>query len=144
MKGGPYVLFDTIFLAEIKNMTNSPVVRQLLEPVSDFGVGFQRQYLAVDPKAPDAVLSAILQGPVKGSGIVQAYVSEVLQLLGPWKFLHILSRYTAKFNRFFGKDTTESKTDHRNILARILHEFEAFIYKALKDAVVYYKSLITQ
>jgi len=67
-------------------------------------MGFQGQYLAVDPKIHNIVIATILQGFVQGLGIVQANFGKVFKLLIPVKGLKIFCGCSAEFNGFFPKD----------------------------------------
>jgi hypothetical protein len=67
-------------------------------------MGFQGQYLAVDPKILDIVIATISKSFVQGVGIVQANFGKVFKLLISGKALKILCGCAAEFNGFFTKN----------------------------------------
>jgi len=79
------------------------------------GMGFQGEYLAVDPKILNVVNPTISQGFVQGVGIVLANFGEVFKLLIPGESLKIFCSCATEFNGLFTKDAAQAETNHEKI-----------------------------
>ena len=112
MKGCPNAI-DTGKGAALPEARDDPVAsRQFVQVVSRFGMGFDGQNLAVDPKGADAVGGAKLQRPVEGIGIVPTDGGQMLCPVGPGKRQHVSGSGPPELDGFLSKNTAESQTNH--------------------------------
>ena len=72
-----------------KQIINVLPIRQICQCVADIRVRFKGQYLAVYPKTPDIISTAILDCIEKRPGVGQTQLRNLLYLRGTTKTLQI-------------------------------------------------------
>jgi hypothetical protein len=70
MKGGSQIIFKAKFSAFQKCIDDASVVGKISNMITDIGMGFKRENLAVDTKISNVMIMAELQRSKKGLGVV--------------------------------------------------------------------------
>jgi hypothetical protein len=112
VKGGPQSVGSGELSAAAELVHNLLAAWEVAQIIADLWMSLDREDLAIDAKAPDAVARAVVQGFQQRMGIAQADVRQLGETLMLTELLHGRSGGRAELDRLVSEDAAQPHADH--------------------------------